>query len=318
MTGLQDGNNKELIAAAALLAGGGALVLLLRRRRQRAHHEAEPTSPTIVPAFHKLLAQRAATTRIARPSVEGERVPTPLVVQVVLTGGPVGGKSSLAARLSKRLGALGWRVVIAPSVVTLMLNSNCVLPPPNDSRAQVQFEGAVLEMQHALEGAFKRAAGVTGDKCVVIYDRGVLDVGVFLPREQWPALVNEFPTVRRPPDWYHCIVHLVTAADGAADAFAKEMLERGKKGTCASLPPLPANASRASDEAVKHLSTAREHALRIDRNVHDVQSGHPHYVRVDNDGGFEAKLSRAVEAVVERVQAVEDELTFDELRGRDP
>ena len=125
------------------------------------------------------------------------------------------------------------------------------------------------------------------------------------------------PRSVRSLDWYHCIVHLVTAADGAEDAFAKEVHARGMGGMCASLPPLTGDASRSSSAAAKqHLAAAREQALRIDSAIRDVQSSHPHYVRVCNEGGFEAKLRRAVEAVVERVQAAEDQLVFEWLRDQ--
>jgi len=180
-----------------------------------------------------------------------------------------------------------------------------VLPAPNDADGQLQFELAVLELQYALEGAFKRAASISGEKCCIIYDRGVLDVGAFLSREQWPAVAGLMSTAKRSLDWYSCIVHLVTSADGADDAFVREVYSRCTRGACALLPPLPSDSTLTSASTAKHVANAREEALRIDRNIYEVQRNHPHYVRVDNAGGFEAKLARAVEVVVQRVQAAE-------------
>ena len=56
---------------------------------------------------------------------------------------------------------------------------------------------------------------MTCGRCVIIYDRGVLDVVAFLPREQWSEVAKLARQDQpRPMDWYTCIVHLVTAADG--------------------------------------------------------------------------------------------------------
>ena len=63
---------------------------------------------------------------------------------------------------------------------------------------------------------------------------------------------------------------MVTAADGAASGAAFAAARGG----------------------------SRAEALRLDAAVHEVQSSHPNYLRVDNATGFDGKLRRATEAVL--------------------
>ena len=62
----------------------------------------------------------------------------------MLTGGPLGGKATLAARLRTELSERGWRVIIAPSVLALLCNSGCTIPQPDDAPALLQFEARVV------------------------------------------------------------------------------------------------------------------------------------------------------------------------------
>ena len=254
-------------------------ILLLGRRRRTTTCQ----DNAVVPAFHKLLAQQRGG------GVSGNHQPgaSSTVHQIVLTGGPVGGKATLAGKLRKALGQRGWDVVIAPSVVALLGNAGINLPAPHDGPRMLEFESAVLELQHHLESSFKRAAAATGDKSVVIYDRGILDPAAFVPREQWPALAAATPRLdTRPLTWYTAVVHLVSAADGAQKAFDAAVRRE------------------APHAGAKELAAARAEALRIDSAVHDLQQSHPGYVRIDNSSGnFERKLQRAVDAVVATLDA---------------
>ena len=116
----------------------------------------------------------------------------PQVQQVVLTGGPVGGKATLAAKLRSALGQRGYNVVVAPSVVALLGNAGVAIP--TEGPALLEFETAVFEMQLALETSFRRASAASGAaRSVVIYDRGILDPAAFVPREQWAVRAALLP-----------------------------------------------------------------------------------------------------------------------------
>ena len=81
-------------------------------------------------------------------------------------------------------------------------------------------------------------------------------------------------------------MHLVSAADGATDAFDAAYRREHPKGSNA-----------------KELVAARAEAIRIDRGVRELQQCHPGYVRIDNEAGkFENKLTRAIDAVIEKLE----------------
>ena len=256
-----------LAALCAVGVAGGSALAFLRWARRPARFKPESG---VVPAFHKLLLdQRKSMPKPSRP--EGERPLAP-VVQVVLTGGPMGGKATCAARLRRELAALGWRVIIAPSVAAILGNSGVEIPSSEDVSELLQFEGAVLEMQHALEGSFKRASAACGERSVIIYDRGILDPAAFVPRSQWPALAESAPQLSgRPMSWYTCIMHLVTAADGARSVFETQVRHEHKESS--------AYSSKAAIEQA--VGSAVEEALRIDAAIAEVQGSHPAYIRID-------------------------------------
>lgn len=262
---------------AMFMCGGLAFssMLLMNSRRRRA----AAVDDTVVPAFHKLISQKSGHLK---PRATRSTTGRASIHQVVLTGGPVGGKATLAARLRTVLRQRGYDVVIAPSVVALLGNAGVEIPA--EGAPLLEFETAVFQLQLALETSFKRAAGAgaNGGKVVVLYDRGILDPAAFVPREQWAALASMAPRIERPLDWYTAVVHLVTAADGAPEAF--DAAHRG--------------ASKASRQASRNL------ALTIDRAVGELQASHPSYVRIENrpGGSFEDKLRRAVEAVLSRLE----------------
>ena len=300
----------QLVVIGGAVAAVGSCLLLRRRWLRKQDELLEPPSPaphSVNAAFHKLMRGR---TQVGIERPEGERMlaaDRQRVVQVVLTGGPMGGKATLCGRLQSTLSARGWQVVVAPSCLSIMGNSGCTIPGAGDSRALLQFESAVLELQYALEGSFRRAAQcLSGDRCVIIYDRGILDPAAFIPREQWSALAELGPRSEpRPMDWYACVVHLVTAADGAAAVFdqitTKNLLKEQHAASQKLASQKPAKVAAETAEVL--LASARSEAMRIDAAISEVQSSHPAYVRVDNSTGFEGKLQRAVAQVLERVEA---------------
>ena len=268
--------------AAVTVVGGG--IALMRRCRKAARLAIEDDE-SIVPAFHKLLRPTAARARtgLTMSTSSGQ------VAQIVLTGGPMGGKATLASRLRRVLRERGWHVLIAPSVPALLFNSGLDRPSKEDAVAILEFEVAVLELQHQLEGSFKRAATASGTKTAIIYDRGVLDVAAFLPREYWPELAARASLSLRPRDWYKAIVHLVSAADGAQKTFAAQVRDEHAAGG-------------RNGNIDSHVEEAIREALHIDALVGEVQGMHPNYLRIDNTTGFEAKMQRAVDAVVGLVE----------------
>ena len=194
-----------------LLAGPFALLMLqstwaqLRRPRLRQAKDADTTranssspSERVPLAFHQVVLDQGVKPRRPKPAraagagdaADGSCVSEPM--QIVLTGGPLGGKSSLAARLSDALHERGVAVYVAPSVAAMLFNCGCARPDASDAAAILHFEIAVLQLQLQLEASFQRIARASGERRVaIVYDRGVLDVAAYLPRELWGELARQ-------------------------------------------------------------------------------------------------------------------------------
>jgi predicted ATPase len=135
------------------------------------------------------------------------------VYRVCLTGGPCGGKSSSQESLSKVLTAKGYDVYFAPEVPTILMNGGCVYPGSSpEKKAQLTaFEDGIIQMQMQMERSFTSIAASTGRASVVIFDRGLLDIPAYLPRQAWLELLNGLGfTEEYFAQRYDIVLHLVT------------------------------------------------------------------------------------------------------------
>ena len=227
--------------------------------------------------LHRLDAARSrmnapAASRSSSLSAKGP------VYAVVLTGGPCGGKSSSLDRLVPHLKKLNFDVYTAPEVPTVMMNGGCLYPGADAGDALLAFETALVKMQMQMEDSFFQIADSTGRPSVIFLDRGVLDMAAYLPEEMWARILEALglstaDILAR----YDMIVHLVTAADGAAKFYTTE------------------------NNAVRTESA--EQAIALDRKVAKCWEGHPLHRRIPNDGNFEEKLAAAVGHVSQMLES---------------
>ena len=139
----------------ALFAGCGAaasfiVIWEVGRRLKRLYLPRRPLPApqlTGLDAFHRVVGGGNPSRR----GFVGKHATGHPPMQVVLTGGPLGGKSSLAAHLVVELQQRGVAVFVAPSVAALFLNCGCARPDAGDADGLLQFECAVLQLQLALE-----------------------------------------------------------------------------------------------------------------------------------------------------------------------
>ena len=134
---------------------------------------------------------------------------------VVLTGGPGGGKTTLIDEL---LHDSAWdrRVAALPEAISLMRHLNIY------SRERL-FQRMMMYLQLSLEDGLNRALG-PDDPRLILCHRGTLDPLAYWLDRGWPE--DEFFafTETRRQDLYRrytAVIHLVTAADGAAWAYKK-------------------------------------------------------------------------------------------------
>jgi len=111
----------------------------------------------------------------------------------------------------------------------------------------------------------------------LLLDRGCCDSKAYLSPEEWEMVVEELETTemalrdRR----YDCVLHLVTAADGAPHAYGSAT-----------------NAQRTEN--------AKE-AVALDRLTRQAWMGHPHLFVIDNSSSFEEKVDRILDRVASQL-----------------
>jgi hypothetical protein len=111
--------------------------------------------------------------------------------------------------------------------------------------------------------------------CIVLCDRGLLDISAYIPADLWGTLLAERGLTQQSAlNSYDAVLHLVTAADGA-EAFYTT-----------------ANNSARTETA--------EQARHLDGLVKAAWAAHPAHHTVDNrgEGGFAEKQQRVVDIIL--------------------
>uniref|UniRef100_A0A7S2S009 NadR/Ttd14 AAA domain-containing protein n=1 Tax=Mucochytrium quahogii TaxID=96639 RepID=A0A7S2S009_9STRA len=209
------------------------------------------------------------------------------IFQIVLTGGPCAGKSSSMEYLADRLMDLNYDVYLVPEVPTLLLNGGCVYPGMDGGERLITFEANLIELQLQMEQSFYNIAQSTGRPSIILYDRGLLDVAAYLPRNLWHNILNYNQWLRDGMlgvlERYDLILHLVTAANGAHKYYHSR-------------------SHRQDDISI-------ETALEMDEKIQESYRGHPRHLIVDNSTDFGKKLERVFEHIVDLISGDDDRLS---------
>ena len=196
------------------------------------------------------------------------------VHMIVLTGGPCSGKSSSLAFLTEKLSDHGYLVFVIPETATLIATNGIDRRRMDRDSQVVMYEEAILDMQLAFEETYTKAITriFPEKKKVILLDRGVMDIKAFVSRDDFGLMLKRKGLKEIAlRDRYHGVIHLVTAAEGAAAYYT------------------------AANNGAR-IETPEE-ALRIDRAIRESWLGHPRFKVIDNRGDFEEKIRRAFEAI---------------------
>jgi predicted ATPase len=190
--------------------------------------------------------------------------PHPLIV---LTGGPGGGKTTLIEQLSRDPAWVG-RSAALPEAISLLQHTGI-------SPQEKLFQRAMVTMQLAVEDGLVRALE-PHDRRLVLCHRGALDPLAYWLDQGWAE--EEFfaytQTTRESLyQRYSAVLHLVTAADGAAEHYTR----------------WPA----------AHRPEQPEDAIRLDKLLQRVWGGHPNYYYLGNAGKDWAAKSKAACEILE-------------------
>lgn len=202
------------------------------------------------------------------------------IKRIVLTGGPCAGKTTALVKVTDYFTNLGYKVFTVPEVPTMVTQSGWNYMTDNKD---FYYEGelVILQLQLALEDSIERMAKTVlkDQPCVIICDRGTLDISAYISLEMWQELADSVGmTIAQLRGRYDAVLHLVTAADGAEEFYTTAT-----------------NAQRYEQANEEGLKLAR----MLDKKVLTAWSHHPHLRIIDNTNDFETKLNRVLQEISE-------------------
>ena len=215
------------------------------------------------------------------------------VPRIVLTGGPCAGKTTALVRVIEHFSNLGYKVFTVPEVPTMVTQSGWNYLTQNHD-FYYEGERAILELQLTLEDKIEQIAQTIKEQpCVMICDRGTMDISAYISAEMWEELcqsVGHSSNLLR--ERYDAVLHLVSAADGAEQYY-----------TTAN------NAQRYEKADEEGLNIARS----LDKKVINAWKGHPHLRVINNGEDFEHKMQRVlkeISSVLNLPQTIEEERKY--------
>lgn len=215
------------------------------------------------------------------------------IKRIVLTGGPCAGKTTALVRINEHFSSLGYKVFTIPEVPTMVTQSGWNYLTDNHA-FYYEGEKVILELQLALEEKITRIAETCTEPCVIVCDRGAMDISAYISEEMWEELTASCGTstkeLRGPH--YDAVLHLVSAADGAEKYY-----------TTAN------NAQRYEKADEAGLAIARS----LDKKIIQAWTGHPHLRVINNGEDFERKMQRVlkeISTVLELPQPIEEERKY--------
>ncbi|CAM9548407.1 unnamed protein product, partial [Ectocarpus fasciculatus] len=197
------------------------------------------------------------------------------IPKIVITGGPCSGKTTGMVRLQDTLKGLGYRVFIAPEAATLFFLAGIQFADLPNPALSTAFQKSVINGQLHLENSLARYARATGQKSIILCDRGAMDGKAYMDDEAFDEILDDanLNLSTASAGRYDAVFHLVTAADGAASHYTLENNET--------------------------RTESAEFACVIDKKTQAAWAGHPkHYIIDNSGGGFEEKMDRLISTML--------------------
>ena len=213
------------------------------------------------------------------------------LTEIVLAGGPGGGKTSSLAALSAKLADWGFRALIVPELATTVITGGLQdlgQIAADDPVAFRDLETAMLRMMRSNRlnyRALAQALVARGEKVVIIYDRAEADVAAYVGERTFRLLCQGAGlSTQDVRDSYDAVIFLVSAAIGAEHAYT-----------------LANNLARRE---------TLEQAQELDLRLRQAWQGHPHLRVIDNSTDFQGKIARVLAAVA-RVLGIPEPLEIE-------
>ena len=198
------------------------------------------------------------------------------ITKIVLTGGPCAGKTTALVKVIEHFSSLGFKVFTIPEVPTMFTQAGMDYLTKNKAFFY-EGEKATLEVQMALEDKFIRMAEACTEPCLIVCDRGTMDISAYMTPAMWEDITRAVGTsTLELRQRYDAVLHLVSAADGAEQFYTTSN-----------------NASRNEPAVEAGLQIAR----MLDKKVIEAWTGHPHLRVINNHDDFDAKLNRVLKEI---------------------
>jgi len=197
---------------------------------------------------------------------------------IVLTGGPCAGKTTALDYIVEHFTMQGYKVFTVPEVPTLVSKAGWNYLTSNPD-FYYEGEKAILQLQLTLEETVMRLARTRVEPCLVVCDRGAMDISAYIAPKMWEDITGscgtstaELRSVKR----YDAIFHLVTAAKGVQQYYTTEN---------------NANRYERADEAGLRV------ACELDQKVYEAWTGHPYRYVIDSNEDFAHKMRSLIEKI---------------------
>lgn len=200
--------------------------------------------------------------------------------EIVLTGGPCGGKSSSLAHLTKELAERGIRTLCVPETATMLISgglTNLAAMKQTEPDVYNTIQEQIILIQRQFRAAYQEIAeSFAPEPVVILYDRAESDGLCYMGMELFnEVLTRNDLTIFDVRDSYDVVIHLVSAAKGAAEHYSTA-------------------SNSARQESV-------EEAVVADHLTLQSWIGHPHLRIIDNSTDFEEKMRRVFQVVANAV-----------------
>lgn len=198
------------------------------------------------------------------------------VYRIVLTGGPCGGKTTGQSRLCTFFENLGWKVFRVPETASILLSGGVKFSDLTSEDA-FQFQENLLKTMIQIENTFFQLGERCNRDCLIICDRGTMDASAYISKEDWEKMMKNsgWNPVELRDTRYHQIIHMVSAAQGAAEFYGLE-----------------GHSCRSEN---------LDMAISLDDRTAEAWIGHPYFDVIDNSTEFDTKIRRMISAVCQRM-----------------
>ncbi|MBR2571783.1 MAG: AAA family ATPase [Clostridia bacterium] len=186
-----------------------------------------------------------------------------IIRKIVITGGPCAGKTTAMSWIQNNMPSRGYRVLFVPETATELIGGGVA---PWTCGTNLDYQKCQVRLQKTKEELFEQAARTMPvDKVLIVCDRGMLDNKAYMTDAEFREALSSIGVSEvEMRDQYDAVFHLVTAAKGQEDAYAKS--------------------------AVRVESIPQ--AIELDDKLLACWNGHPHLRVIDNSTDFEKKLER--------------------------